>query len=155
MTRKYLRVSLTTIPPVQGAPLLRPLHPLHAILLAGSLTLFLGVLVTDLAYYMTYEVQWKNFASWLLVGALVFGGFVMVWALVDLVRLAADRGARRIVYAAIVVVLWILGFLDSLVHAGDAWGSMPAGLILSAILVALALAATWIGFANYRPRVTP
>jgi uncharacterized membrane protein len=104
---------------------------------------------------MTFEVQWKNFASWLLVGALVFAGFTMVWALVDLVRLAADRGARRIVYAAILVVLWVLGFLNSLVHAGDAWGSMPAGLTLSAILVALALAATWIGFANYRPRVTP
>jgi uncharacterized membrane protein len=113
------------------------------------------VLVTDLAYAMTFEVQWKNFASWLLVGALVFCGFAMVWALVDLVRLAADRSARRIVYAAILVVLWVLGFLDSLVHAGDAWGSMPAGLILSAILVALALAATSIGFANYRSRVTP
>jgi uncharacterized membrane protein len=117
--------------------------------------LFLGALATDLAYSMTYEVQWKNFASWLLVGALVFGGFAMAWALVDLTRMAADRSARRIAYAALLVVLWILGFVNSLVHAGDAWGSMPAGLILSVILVALAAAATWIGFANYRTRVTP
>jgi uncharacterized membrane protein len=115
--------------------------------------LFLGVLVTDLAYSMTYEVQWKNFASWFLVGALVFGGFAMAWAIADWLRLSADRSAQRTVYTVLLVVLWIVGFFNSLVHAGDAWGSMPAGLILSVILVAMSLAATWLGFSNYRTRV--
>lgn len=41
----------------------RPLHPLHTVLLAGTVPLFLGVLLVDLAYFNTYEVQWKNFAS--------------------------------------------------------------------------------------------
>ena len=42
------------------------LHPLHAILLAGTVPLFLGVLLSDIAYASSYEVQWKNFASWLM-----------------------------------------------------------------------------------------
>jgi hypothetical protein len=57
----------------------RPLHPLHAILLAGTVPLFLGVLLSDIAYAASYEVQWKNFASWLIVGGLVFGGFALRW----------------------------------------------------------------------------
>jgi uncharacterized membrane protein len=130
--------------------LLRPLNPLQAVLLAGALPLFIGALLTDLAYYSTYEVQWKNFASWLLVGALVFSGLAMVWAIVDCVRLASDRSARRLVYAILLAVVWVLAFFNSLVHASDAWGSMPAGLVLSVILVLLATAATWLGFASYR-----
>jgi uncharacterized membrane protein len=128
---------------------------LHAVLLAGALPLLLGALLADLAYSMTFEVQWKNFASWLLVGALVFSGFAMVWAIVDVLRLAAERSAQRVAYAVALLVLWVLGFINSLVHAGDAWGSMPAGLVLSAILVMLALAATWLGFSNYRARGMP
>lgn len=124
-------------------------------LLAGALSLFFGVLATDLAYYLTYEVQWKNFASWLLVGALVFGGSAMIWAVVDCLRLTSDRTARRLAYTLLLVVLWVLGFFNALVHAGDAWGSMPAGLILSAISGVLVMAANWIGFANYRARVAP
>lgn len=48
----------------------RPLHSLHAILLAGTVPLFLGALLSDFAYSSSYEIQWKHFASWLLVGGL-------------------------------------------------------------------------------------
>ena len=115
--------------------------------------LFLGVLVTDLAYFMTHEVQWKNFASWMLVGALVFSGIAMVWAIADWLRPSADRSAQRSIYVILLVALWVLGCFNSLVHAADAWGSMPDGLILSSILVAVSLAATWLGFSHCRARV--
>ena len=49
----------------------RPLHPLRAFLLAGSVPLFLGVLLSDIAYANSDQVQWKNFASWLNAGALL------------------------------------------------------------------------------------
>jgi len=48
-----------------------PLHPLRALLLAGAVSLFLGVLLSDIAYADSDQVQWKNFASWLNAGALV------------------------------------------------------------------------------------
>lgn len=127
----------------------RPLHPLHAILLAGMVPLFLGVLLSDWVYSNTYEIQWKNFASWLLVGGLVFGGFTLLWAIIDVCRTPA-RAASQFVYIALLVVLWVLGFIDALVHAGDAWASMPAALNISMIVAALTLAATWLGFSRFQ-----
>ena len=46
----------------------RTLHPLHALLLAGTVPLFLGVLLSDVAYATSDQMQWKNFASWLNAG---------------------------------------------------------------------------------------
>lgn len=123
----------------------RFLHPLHAVLLAGTVPLFLAVLIGDLAYAASYEIQWKNFASWLLVGGLVFGGFALLWAAIDTVR-AGSRTTRQLIYVSLLAVLWVLGFIDALVHAGDAWTSMSAALILSTIVAVLAIAATGFGF---------
>ena len=127
----------------------RPLHPLHTVLLAGTVPLFLGVLLVDLAYFNTYEVQWKNFASWLLVGGLVFCGLALLTALFDLGRIGW-RARSVSIYLLLLVAAWILGFIDALVHAGDAWASMPGGLILSAIVTALVFAATWLGVFDSR-----
>jgi uncharacterized membrane protein len=125
---------------------------LQAILLAGALPMFVGVLLNDVAYANTYQLQWKNFASWLLVGGLALALIVLVWAIADFIRLTHDRGARRMVYVAVLLILWVLGFLNALVHAGDAWASMPEGLILSAVMSLLSIAAVWLGFSNYHDR---
>jgi uncharacterized membrane protein len=125
----------------------RPLHPLHAVLLAGTVPLFLGVLLSDIAYSLSYEVQWKNFASWLLVGGLIFGGFALLWAVIELFRVVW-RGVRTALYSFLLLTICVLGFIDALVHAGDAWASMPAGLILSATVALLTLVATGLGFSN-------
>lgn len=129
---------------------LRSLHPLHAFLVAGSVPLFLGVLLSDYTYFSSYEVQWKNFASWLIIGGLTFGGFALLWALVDLFR--AGQNGRRPVYFLLLLAAWILGFVDELVHAKDAWASMPEALIVSVIVAALAIAATVLGFSTLRTR---
>jgi uncharacterized membrane protein len=130
----------------------RPVHALHAVLLAGTVPLFLGVLFSDMAYSSTFEIQWKNFASWLLVGGLVFGGFALLWAVIDIVR-ATPRTTRHLIYIVLLLVLWVLGFINALVHAGDAWASMPTGLILSWITAALAIGATWLVFSRAHPGV--
>jgi uncharacterized membrane protein len=119
-------------------------HPLHVALLAGTAPLFLGVLLTDIAYFNTYEVQWKNFASWLLVGALVFCGVTALWALALLVR-AGWRERRSATYLLVLLAAFVLGFINAFVHAADAWASMPQGLILSAISTALLYVALWLG----------
>ena len=91
---------------------LRPLHPLHAIVLAFPFPLFLGALLSDLAYRSSFHVQWANFSSWL--------------------------------------AMWGLGFVNALVHAKDAWATMPEGLYLSATTTLLALVAAWIGYSGFR-----
>ena len=67
------------------------IHPLHAVLLAGTVPLFLGAALSDAAYASTYEIQWNNFASWLIVGGLAFASIALLLAIIDLCR--ANRRA--------------------------------------------------------------
>ena len=132
----------------------RSLHPVHAVLLAGTTLLFLGVLLCDIAYALSYEVQWKNFASWLLVGALVLGGLTLLWAFIGFFR-SDRRGRRHVLYFLLLLTTWVLGFINALVHAEDAWSSMPEALILSAIVAALAILAIPLGFSAVRAGGVP
>lgn len=132
-------------------PLTR-LHPLHAILLAFPLPLFLGALLSDLAYRDSPQAQWANFASWLIAGGLLGGALAVLWALAALIRSgAADRG-RRVTYVAVLLAMWIVGFVNALVHAKDAWATMPEGLYLSAVTTLLALIAAWLGYSGFQSR---
>ena len=125
------------------------LHPLHAFFLAGMVPLFIGVLLNDYAYFSSYELQWKNFASWMLIGALVFNGLALLGSIVSLVR-ADKRMGTSAVYFLLLLATFVLGIINSFIHAKDVWASMPAGLILSVITVILACIATWIGLASWR-----
>ena len=124
---------------------LRPLHPLHAILLAFPLPLFAGALASDLAYRGSFHIQWANFSSWLIAGGLFGGGFALLWALINLFRRGPASKGRLAVYFIVLLAMWGLGFVNALVHAKDAWATMPAGLIYSVIVTVLACAAAWIG----------
>jgi uncharacterized membrane protein len=127
----------------------RALHPLNAVLLAGATSLFLAALLSDIAYFRSYEIQWNNFSSWLLAGGLVLAGFAFLCAIIDLFRVRW-RVWPGLVYAVLVLATWILGFIDALVHAKDAWATMPAGLVLSVIVVVLACVAIAIAFTGLR-----
>ena len=127
----------------------RSLHPLHLFLLGGAGCSLVSGFMSDWAYYSSHEIQWKNFASWLIIGGLVFGGFGLLWALIDLFR--ADQNRRRpIIYFLLLFTAWIFGFIDELIHGKDAWASMPDALIVSGIVAVLAIAATALGFSTIR-----
>ncbi|RTL72287.1 MAG: hypothetical protein EKK41_05515 [Hyphomicrobiales bacterium] len=125
----------------------RWLHPLHAFLLAGAAYFFVSGLLSDWAYFSTQEIQWKNFAMWLIMGGLICAGFASLWALVDVIRAAGDRG-RRLVYLLLMLAAFILEFINELVHAKDAWASMPDGLILSVIAALLVIIAAGLGLSS-------
>jgi len=129
-------------------PHVRTFPPLHAALLGGATTLFLGALLSDIAYARTYEIQWNNFASWLIAGGLVVAGAALVCAVIGL--LPARRTRQSILHALVLLATGILGFLNALWHARDAWASMPGGLVLSVIVLVLAFIAAWLGFASPR-----
>lgn len=115
--------------------------PLHAIVLASMLPLFLGAVLSNWAYARSYQIQWTNFASWLVAGAMVFAGIALAWAVVDFIA----RGARRPVWVHLLLVAatFIAGFLTSLLLAKDAWAAMPGGQIMSVITLLLAALANW------------
>lgn len=110
------------------------IHPFHAAVLGGVLPLFFGALLADYAYWNTYEIQWSNFASWLLVGAMVMTTLALLFGLVGRMR-----GSRNGLYVIVLAVTWIVGFLNSLQHARDAWAIMPAALMWSVVVTVLAL----------------
>lgn len=121
------------------------IHPFHAAVLGGVLPLFLGALLADYAYWSSYEIQWANFAAWLLIGAMVMTSLALVCGIVGLLR-----GHRGPIYLLLLAATWLVGFFNALHHARDAWAIMPAALMYSIIVSALALLATWVGFSSLR-----
>lgn len=128
----------------------RTIHPVHAVLLASIVPLFLGALLSDWAYYRSYQLQWSNFAAWLIAGALVFAGAALAWTVIDFFRADVGRGRRNALYLVALLTTFVLGFINALVHAKDAWAVMPLGLVLSVFVFLLALATVWLGFSGQR-----
>lgn len=129
------------------------LHPVHAVLLASALPLFLGALLSDITYARTYEIQWTNFSSWLIAGGLLFAALALLWATIDLFR--ADARDRRglLLYWLLLLAAFLLGFANALIHAKDAWAAMPAGLLLSIAVAVLTVGAVAVAFSRLGRRV--
>jgi uncharacterized membrane protein len=121
------------------------IHPFHAAVLGGVWPLFLGTLLSDYAYWSSHQIQWANFAAWLLIGAMVLTTIALLCAIVGFVR-----GSRNVIYVIALGAAWIVGFFDALHHARDAWAIMPAALAFSLIATAFALVATWSGLSSLR-----
>ena len=121
----------------------------QAFLLAAAFPLFLGALWSDYGYSTSFELQWSNFASWLVFGGMVFLGIALLLAIVDLFR-ADRRGGRNLAYFGLLLAAFVLGFVNALVHARDAYAVMPAGLVLSLLVVVLVAVATWLALAGLR-----
>lgn len=120
------------------------IHPVHAVFIAGTIPLFAGALLSDIAYFRTYEIQWQNFASWLIAGGLVMAAVALVFALAGLAP--SRRTGGRVLYLVALAAAWIVGFFNALHHARDAWASMPGGLVMSVITTVLIIAAAWFAF---------
>lgn len=127
---------------------------MHAILLVSALPLFVGALLSNWAYAASYQVQWTNFAAWLIAGGLVLVGVALLWAVIDIFRLRTARMRRGTLYLLLLTSTAVVAFINSLVHAKDGWAAMPAGLWLSLIMVALGLVTGWLGLSAVRPGVT-
>src|SRR5690606_21204001 len=97
-------------------------NPLHATLLAGTVPLFLGALLSDIAYYRSFHIQWSNFASWLIAGGRAFCGLAILFALAGMLR--AGRQPRSGLYLALLVATWVLGLLGALHHALATWAGL-------------------------------
>jgi uncharacterized membrane protein len=126
---------------------------MHAILVFSALPLFLGALLSDWAYASSYQVQWTNFASWLIAGGLVFAGVALLWAGLDRLRTRAVRDRRNALYLVALLATFVLGFVNALVHAKDAWAAMPAGLWLSLLVLLLVVVAGGLGATGLRREV--
>ncbi len=118
--------------------------------LAFPLPLYLTAWLGDLVYRNSFEIQWLNFSQWAMVGALLFGGFALVWSSIDLIRARPEAKRRRAGYFVLLLLMFVLGFINEFIHAKDAYATMPAGFYMSFILTVLALMAAWTGYSGFK-----
>jgi len=121
---------------------------MHAVLAFSAVPLFLGALLSDWAYFSSHQIQWVNFAAWLMAGGLLIAGPVLLWSAIDLLRSPATRLPRSMIYLSLLLATFVVGFINALVHAKDGWAAMPTGLMLSGLVVVLALMASVVGLAG-------
>ena len=131
-------------------------HPIHPMLVPIPIACFIGALLTDITYYVTAEMMWADFSSWLLAVGFIFGVLAAIAGLTDFL------GNRRIRMQAPAwphlignLLVLVLSFFNNLVHTRDAWTSVvPTGLILSALTVLILPVTGWLGWAMvYRHKV--
>ena len=125
---------------------------MHATLAFSALPLFAGALLSDWAYAQTEQVQWTNFAAWLIAGGLLMAGMALMWGAVDMLRRRGLRNRSAWLPLALLLAAFVLAFVNALVHAQDAWAAMPSGLVLSGIVFLLVAAASVMGLFATRRR---
>ena len=117
----------------------------------SAFPLLLGALLSDWAYSVSYEVQWINFASWLIAGALLFLGAALLVTFVRAMLVVATLRRPVWVLFGLILITFVVGFINALVHAKDAGATMPDGLLLSVVVFILVVLSMGYGFAE--PRV--
>lgn len=122
-------------------------HPIHAALVPFPIVCFVLVLATDVLYWRTGVLMWQDFSSWLLLAGLVMGGLAAIAGLIDLLSGGPLRRHRNAwVHGIGNLLVLILAFLNSLVHAGDGWTAVvPWGLVLSLLTVVVLVVTVWLG----------
>lgn len=124
----------------------RAINPLAAMIFASPFSLFLGAVLCNWAYASTYQIQWTNFASWLVAGGLVFVGAALAWALV---KALLHRSKLNWIVVILAAATFVAGLLTALVLARDAWAAMPESQILCVLTLVLATAANWVALSNW------
>jgi uncharacterized membrane protein len=74
----------------------------------------------------------------------VLTGLALLCSLIDWFR-APYRSRYTFIYPLLLLCTWILGFINALIHAKDAWATMPESLVLSVIVTILIGVTAWVG----------
>lgn len=131
-------------------------HPLHPMLIPIPIACFVGTLFTDLTYWKTANMQWAVMSSWLLTVGLVVAVFAVIAGFIDFLGDRRIRNLRAVwIHAGGNALALILSIFNALIHSRDGYTSVvPAGIVLSALVVLILLVTGWEGWAMvYRHRV--
>jgi uncharacterized membrane protein len=131
-------------------------HPIHPMLVPFPIVCFVGTLLSDFAYWLTANVMWADFSTWLVTSGVILGLIAAIAGAIDFFgnrMIRAQAAAWPHVIGNAVVL--ILAILNMLVHTRDGWTSVvPWGLVLSAVIVLILLFTGWMGWTMvYRERV--
>ena len=124
-------------------------HPIHPMLVPIPIVCFIGALLTDVTYYVSAEMMWADFSSWLLVAGVIGGVLAGLAGLFDFLGNRLIR-AQAPAWPHLLGNLLVLGLscFNVLLHTRDAWTSdVPTGIILSAVVVLILPITGWLGSA--------
>ena len=139
---------------IDDQPAREPYRDPHRSGIASGLHRFLGgfptafftlALVTDYAYMQSGTLQYQYFSTWLIVAALVTGGFAVLAGIADWIT--GPKGRRGFGWHfGLTIVALLLGVLNAFVHSRDGWVAVvPQGILLSLATVVLLYAGGFIG----------
>lgn len=126
-------------------------QPIHGILAAFPLALFVSALVTDIAYANSANMQWANFSVWLIAGGVAMGVIAALAGILDAVanrQHTRRRNNASSLHSVLTIVTFVFAIINGFVHSRDGWTSVvPTGLILSGITAVLIVIVSWLGYA--------
>lgn len=122
-------------------------RPFYLKVITFPVVCFVLALMTDIAYWQTAILMWQNFSSWLLFIGLLASVLTAIVGVTEFL-LRPHVFAEKLSWGAHVVgglIVFVLAAFNSLIHAGDGWTAVvPAGLLLSAITVAVIVLFSWL-----------
>jgi uncharacterized membrane protein len=123
-------------------------HPIHAMLVPVPVVCFTATLVSDIVYWRTAAMLWADISAWLLLIGLIVSLFAATAGVIDFF---GDRRIRELraawIHALGNVAALVLSIFNALIHTRDAYTSVvPAGLILSALVVLILVVTGWNGW---------
>lgn len=131
----------------EARPAVAVAHPFHLVLGSFPLAFFIAALIFDIGYSQSGQIQWTNFAAWMIFFGLVSGGLSIVAGLVEWLirRKDATRPGGMAWHGVLTLIALLAGLIDAFVHQRDGWTSVvPEGLILTVVVVVLLLVGSWI-----------
>ena len=131
-------------------------HPIHPMLIPFPIAFFVAAFVCDLAFWRTGNAMWATGALWLIGAGLIMAAPAALAGLTDLlgdqrIRDLSDtwwHAGGNVVAVVIELVSWYLRYSQGTAAV------LPAGLVLSLIVVCILLFTGWKGWDMvYRGRV--
>ena len=134
-------------------------HPIHPMLIAFPVALYVATVVTLLAHVATGDIFWFRVALWSNIGGVVMAAVAAIPGLIDLVSLprgsrARVTGVRHAAFNVLSLVLFAISAVllyrsagnTTAVASGNYHITVAAPLALSILGVVSTLAAGWLGW---------
>lgn len=122
-------------------------HPIHPMLIPFPIAFLVGALVTDLAFWASFDPFWATASLWLVGAGLVMGVLAGIFGLTDFVTI--DRAREHVdgwIHALGNGAALAIAFANLLLRVGSPTAAvLPWGLSLSAVTVAILVVTGWYG----------
>lgn len=119
-------------------------HAIYSALLPVPILCFLGTSITDMVYSIAPDMMWLDFSAWFLLAGLIGGGVAGVVLILEMIRAGRGQAGALTAHFLLLLAAWVVGILNSFIHARDGWTAVvPTGIILSIAGAVLSLIAGW------------